>query len=423
MRLLLCASGTTGDVHPLIGIAEAMRRRGHEVILLANPAYEKLAHETAVGFEPIGTVEHLAATKNHPHAWSYKHGWKHWIREAGLTPMPELYAAIERLHQPGSTVLAASYLCMGSRVAQEKLQIPAATLHLNVHTVRSIHGIYAYPPPPFLPESTPVGYLLPQWTPQVYRNTLLWLADLLFINPTFRTGVNRFRREVGLPRLQQFVREWWSSPDLAIGMFPDWWGGAHADWPLQMVTTGFPLWDRTESQEMSTELQQFVGDDKVLIFSPGASSGHTDTHFAAYSQTCRRLEKKGIVLTPRADTIASTDPCIRFERYVPFRQLLAHAAAVVHHAGIGTSAHCLKAGIPQVVVPTLYNQPDTAIRLEKLGVGRQIRAHRFNERRLHAALQEVLDSPQVAENCRTYAEKFVGRDATEEICGHLESLL
>jgi len=39
---------------------------------------------------------------------------------------------------------------------------------------------------------------------------------------------------------------------------------------------------------------------------------------------------------------------------------------VVHHGGVGTSAQCIAAGLPQVVVPSLYNQPDTAKRLERL---------------------------------------------------------
>lgn len=112
------------------------------------------------------------------------------------------------------------------------------------------------------------------------------------------------------------------------------------------------------------------------------------------------MSHRGLVLTPRPPTdTRAFGTAVRFERYVPFTKLLASAVAVVHHAGIGTSAQCLAAGVPQVVVPTLYNQPDSAIRLERLGVAVKIPSHRFHEQSLTPALRQILGSAQVKSSC------------------------
>jgi len=422
VRALICASGTIGDVHPLVGIAYAMRARGHEVFLLANPAYEKLASEAGVEFEAVGRREDLDKIRSNPKVWTYRHGWKVWTKGAGVGPMQELFRAIQKLNREHETIVAASYLCFGARAAREKLGIPTATIHLNVHTIRTVYDLFAFPPPAFAPDWIPYSYLTNQRFPLWYRKFNLWVADHFFIDPVLRKKIVRFRHELGLPRLRSCVREWWNSPDLNIGLYPDWWAGHHPDWPTTVVTTGFPFWDRSQSETISDDLQRSFDDaGKLIVFTPGASDSHSEAHFAAFARACAALGYRGIILTSHEPTAAADT--VRFERYVPFRKLLPYAAAVIHHAGIGTSAHCLAAGVPQVVVPTLYNTPDTAIRLERLDVSRQISPGRFSERRLTQTLDEVLNSPEIAASCTKYADRMSGIDPLPNICQELESLL
>jgi UDP:flavonoid glycosyltransferase YjiC (YdhE family) len=49
---------------------------------------------------------------------------------------------------------------------------------------------------------------------------------------------------------------------------------------------------------------------------------------------------------------------------------------VVHHGGVGTTAKALAAGVPQVVVPVAYDQPDNGRRVVRLGVGAMLPAKR-----------------------------------------------
>ncbi|MBL7500774.1 DUF1205 domain-containing protein [Frankia sp. CNm7] len=60
---------------------------------------------------------------------------------------------------------------------------------------------------------------------------------------------------------------------------------------------------------------------------------------------------------------------VRTIGYTPLTQLLPTCAAVVHHGGAGTSMGALDAGIPQLVIPHLFDHQHTAEVVVKRGAG------------------------------------------------------
>jgi UDP:flavonoid glycosyltransferase YjiC (YdhE family) len=72
----------------------------------------------------------------------------------------------------------------------------------------------------------------------------------------------------------------------------------------------------------------------------------------------------------------------------------------------------------------LYNQPDTAKRLERLGVARSIAPEKFTARRLITGIQELLDNSSVQSRCAELASKVdrprgqrLTGDIVESLCG------
>jgi UDP:flavonoid glycosyltransferase YjiC (YdhE family) len=82
----------------------------------------------------------------------------------------------------------------------------------------------------------------------------------------------------------------------------------------------------------------------------------------------------------------------------------------------------MRAGVPQVIVPFSHDQPDNADRVERLGLGVELRPSRLTGRRLARLLDRVVADRQLAARCREVAERFEGVDPLARACDHLEEL-
>jgi sterol 3beta-glucosyltransferase len=82
-------------------------------------------------------------------------------------------------------------------------------------------------------------------------------------------------------------------------------------------------------------------------------------------------------------------------------------AAVVHHGGAGTTTSAARAGVPQIVVPHLFDQLYWGGRVSALGLGPpQIPRTRLSAERLAAALREVLENEVIQERAQVFAGRL-----------------
>jgi UDP:flavonoid glycosyltransferase YjiC (YdhE family) len=95
---------------------------------------------------------------------------------------------------------------------------------------------------------------------------------------------------------------------------------------------------------------------------------------------------------------------------------------LVHHGGIGTLSQGFAAGIPQLVMPMSFDQPDNAARLKRLGSGSSVERKRFRAARVANALSQLLESPTVAARCRDLAERIRHDRPIETACDAIEQL-
>lgn len=415
MKVLVCGAGSRGDIHPLLGLADTLRRRGHDVHILLNPIYRDLAESHEFTFVPVGDATEMSRLQEDPRASTYNHGWKQWLVQAAVRSMRPMHQAIVENYEPNNTVLVGNYLAFGARMAHDHLGIPLATVHMDAHTIRSINEVLALPFPGIF------GSMVPRW----YQHFQFWMIDRFWIDPLIAPAINQFRNELRLPSVRRIAHDWWHSPQVSIGLYPNWWGSPQPDWPSQCVSSDFIFWDDGCHAELSADARQFLSKGpRPIAFTPGTSNMHTTAYFSAAIEACRQLGKRGIIITDRTDLVPALPETMRCFNYVPFGPLLRELSLVVHHGGVGTSAQCIAAGLPQVVVPSLYNQPDTAKRLERLGVARSIAPEKFTARRLITGIQELLDNSSVQSRCAELASKVdrprgqrLTGDIVESLCG------
>jgi UDP:flavonoid glycosyltransferase YjiC (YdhE family) len=191
-----------------------------------------------------------------------------------------------------------------------------------------------------------------------------------------------------------------------------------------MRLTGFPLYDEKDLAPMPASLLKFLDDGPPPIaFTPGSAMWQGRAFFDAAVATAQQLGRRGLLLTRHRDHLPPTlPPGILHVDYAPFSQLLPRCCAIVHHGGMGTSAQSMSAGVPQLVTPMAHDQLDNAVRMERLGVARWLLVKKFKARPAASLLEDLLESPKVAEFCRAVRRKFQAASPLEDACNLLESL-
>jgi UDP:flavonoid glycosyltransferase YjiC (YdhE family) len=265
---------------------------------------------------------------------------------------------------------------------------------------------------------------MPLWLPRPARKLIYGALENMLMQPIFGRPINKFRRELGLRPVRRIITHWCHSPNRVIGLFPDWFGPPQKDWPPQVKLTGFPLYDEKDVTPLPPELETFLqSGTPPIAFTPGSAMFFGQKFFAAAAEACQRMGRRGVLLTRHAEQIPANLPAgVIHIPFAPFGLLLPRCAAVVHHGGIGSIAQGLSSGVPQLIMPMNFDQPDNAYRVKRLGVGDYLFPKQFTGGNAAAALDRLIQSPSVAQSCRQIAQRIAATDALTQTAECIEQL-
>lgn len=402
-HVVLIAIGSSGDVHPFIGLGLALQRRGHRVTVATNDHFSPLVARAGLGFASLGTVDEFHAALNNPDVWHPARGLRAIVDQGVGELVARVYdllaaqLAADRASGAPPTVAAGTLLALGARVAQEHLGLRYASVGFAPSVVRSVVAPPRLPYLPWLPH-----------VPRAVKAAALWLLDTAVVDPLMAPPVNALQRRLGLPAVHGIVRQWWYSPQLNLCLWPLAFGARQTDWPAHSVLTGFPLWDEAADVPLPAAVADFLSQPggAPIVFTPGSAMRFGHDFFKAAVGASQRLQRRALLLTRYpAQLPAALPPGVLHVPYAPFARLLPHAAALVHHGGIGTTAQALGAGVPQLVMPMAHDQFDNADRVRRLGVGDWLPRQRFTEGNVTDKLRGLLSDAGVAAAARQWAQQ------------------
>jgi vancomycin aglycone glucosyltransferase len=129
-------------------------------------------------------------------------------------------------------------------------------------------------------------------------------------------------------------------------------------------------------------------------------------------QTARALGLRAIVSRGWADlSLVDNEPDCFAIGEVNQQALFKRVSAVVHHGGAGTTTTAALAGVPQVVIPQMYDQHYWAQRVDRLGIGTAHAPGTPTTDSLSGALMHTLQ-PDVAAHAQSIATA-VHRDGAQ----------
>lgn len=410
MHVLLCPVGSHGDVHPFVGFGRGLVSRGHRVTLVTSAPFRDLAVANGFDFAPVGMTEDYESLMRNPDVWHPSRSLRtllgaEWFGRC----LREMYEHITTYYIRGETVVVAGTLALGARLAHDALGVPLATVHLQPLSLPSAAAPPAYP----------------QWTGS--RHVTGWVARLTYqlvdrfvFDPLLAPSLNRLRADLGLPPVRRVWGKWRHAPQREIGLFPSWFGSA-PDWPPQFRQTGFIRYDQAE-QELPPALRDFLDRERPVVFSFGSAMRVGRRYFEAAIAACKHGGFPGLLLAKGGDQVPTDlPPRVAHFEYAPFSLVFPRAKVVVHHGGIGTTAQALAAGVPQLIMPLAFDQPDNALRVRRLGVGTLLPPKRFTPTNIIKAVAELSD-PKVVTACGEYAARLAADDPLPETCRLIEEL-
>lgn len=392
-HILLSTVGSAGDILPLLGLGAELLNRGHEVTVIYMPILENEIRSAGFNFIPLGTMADIEDAMNDPNLWHPTRSLEVLAQKAVLRYMRPLYDEIAKFN-PADTVVLASGLAFGARLAQERLGYPLMTVHLQSSILMSAFD-----------KAELGGFRQPGWVKPATRRTYLDFIEKVMIDRLIAPGLNRFRAELNLPAVGKLFSRWMHSPDSVLGLFPDWFSRPQPDWPAGMQQTGFVKFE-TGFQELPPDVADFLASGEApIVFTAGSANAQSDGFFRTAVEITNQLGRRAVLLSRYKNQIPVDLPAsILYVEWVPMSRLLQQAALLVHHGGIGTTAQALAAGVPQLITPLAHDQFDNANKLKEIGVAERLRARHFRPKRAIPLMQRLLSDAGVKDATQKYAQ-------------------
>lgn len=362
MKITIFAAGSRGDIQPCIALGRGLQESGYLVCLAAPEDFAGFIQKHAVGFYPLrGDVQKIMASET----------GRKFMETGGANPVKSIRAmrtmiapvvmkmmedAYAACHDADALICQGVFSPIGQSIAQA-LNIPI----INVE------------PTPLLPTR---AFPAPSWPIQRdlggFHNYWSGMAMLQAIWMWYGPFVKDFRQHLGLTTKASagIYRALRSAPLLSgysTSIIPH-----PPDWPESVHVTGYFFLDNPTDWRPSAELQTFLdaGDPPVYI-GFGSMAGRNPEQLARLvSEALDMSGQRGLLLKGWGGLRSEWAPDNVFMiDAAPHNWLFPRMAAVVHHGGAGTTAEGLRAGVPTVIVPFVFDQPFWGARIKALGLG------------------------------------------------------
>ncbi|WP_371476916.1 glycosyltransferase [Kitasatospora sp. NBC_00315] len=402
MRILIITAGSRGDVAPFTGLGRRLLDAGHEVTVAAHPSFATLVGGCGLGHHPVpGDPRELIRS---------------WSRAASRDEARALTRAyVDGLADGVATavadgtdlVLTAHAPALLSRTGGEALGVPVIETHL---VPAFATGEFPLPGAPGGEDLGPQGNL-------AAGRAVLSRRDQLFAD-----AVIRLRARLGLPA---------GAPATPVGDDRPVFAGFSplvlprpTDWPSRVEVTGYWWPPRPDGWRPPAELVDFLqaGPPPVFIGFGSMAPGQGERLGELVSAAVKRAGVRAVVQAGWAELSGGGDDDVLTIGDVPHDWLFPRTAAVVHHAGAGTTGAGLRAGVPAVPVPVLADQPFWAARLHRLGVAPRILPFQdLGAEALGAAITMCVTEPAHRRRAAELARRIASEDGAAAVLAHVAS--
>lgn len=412
--MLIVTSGSMGDVAPYTGLGVRLRDAGHEVTVATHAPFAPVFAAAGLPFEPIpGDLRAILPQARGQDGRSSGTG-------------PRALAQLLRIARPLIAELGAGIIAAVAKTRPEAILLSTVVAPLGYQVAEAAGvpwaGVFLQPVAPTGDFGSVLlgGRSIGRRGNRAVTAAANAVSQLLYAGP-----VQALRRDLGLPH--QPIRELRTWQD--GGRYPTFHGFSTAvvprpaDWRPQLEVVGY-WWPAHPAWTPPPALTDFLesGPPPVFIGFGSMGPGQGARLSGPVLEAVGRARVRAVVQAGWAGLDVSSSDVLTIGE-APHDWLFPRMAAVVHHAGAGTTAAGLRAGVPAVAVPVLADQPFWAGRLHALGAApAPIPMSRLTAGNLAAALADVTTNPHRTARAQAVSARLGPEDGATRILTWLDSL-
>ncbi len=420
MRIVLSNIGTFGDINPLIAIALELKRRGHTPAMALPEVYRPKIVPLGLEFHALRPDIDPTNTILVEMIYDVKKGTERGLREFLFPALRQTYDdLLDAATRPArADLLLLGELNYAGPVVAEATGIPWASYVLAPFSFFSIYDPPVLPPYPRLAKA---DRTVPGMG-RAIRRVAQWVTR------KWPEPIYALRRELGLPPGPNPIFDAKHSPYLVLALFSRVLGVEQKDWPAHTRITGFCFYDADAGNaELPAHLKKFLaaGEPPVVFTLGSAAVLAAGPFYELSAKAAKRMGARAVLLIgadPRNRPQEKLSDSICVAEYAPYSALFPRVRMVAHQGGVGTTAQCLRAGKPMLIMPFSHDQPDNARRMKRRKVARVIQRASYTPSRVARTLGAMLDEPVYAERAQSLAQEVAREDGVRSACDALEEL-
>jgi UDP:flavonoid glycosyltransferase YjiC (YdhE family) len=199
------------------------------------------------------------------------------------------------------------------------------------------------------------------------------------------------------------------------------------DWPAWHQLCGFLELPPHEHETIAPEVGDFLAAGAPPVFMgfgslmPVAGNAHLNDTIDTFVEASRIAGCRAII---QSEEPRSSSDRVLFVQRTPHTVVFPRCAAVVHHAGAGTTHTTLRAGVPSVPVPHVSDQFAWSEELQRLGVApAPLRRTKLTAHALAARIREVLTTPAMKSSAAALSARMQNDNGPQRAADLIESAM
>lgn len=403
MRFLLTASGSRGDMQPLLALGVGLLRAGHDVLFGASPTFAQEIAAFGLRFAPVGRDQHELTRRFPEMGGASANSWTAFrvFNRVMEDEVKYQFEGLEPIGKGFDFIVSQG----GQFAAKAVAELHGAQYRYCVNTPREYLRSREYSP----------GWVgsWSRYVPKVL-NPMAW-ALMERSQAGVLVEINKGRTRLGLRPTGIVFGEVFHPDEALLALDPQW-----AE--LAPVKTRYPptgYWLLPDERPLPEPLSAFLaGGERPVFIGFGSTADTKPEETTAIIR--RSIDLAGCRAVIAADFSGLGDGAgnprvFTVSGSLNHSRLFQQVSAVVQHGGAGTIAVAARAGAPVISIPHFFDQHGHAWDAFHVGISpRPIPRHELTAERLAGAIRACLTDPKILRRAREVQETLAAQNAVGE---------